>query len=127
MDTPRGMLLYGYDEPSAAVIKTHMDEITGEDVLMVSASGQEGEKVRRILEKGPTTIFENKDEKVLMFINFDDSQTGAALKAFPKDERIPRPIFCGLTEHNIDWDLKDLIQHLLDEQRHFSQKRGKKP
>lgn len=124
-ENPLGIMLYGYDERQAAIIKLALDKVTGEDVLVVSGSGQEGEKVRRILDKGPTGVFEAKDVRVLMFIGFDDGQVKSSLGGFPREEGLERPLFCGLTPHNLEWDLGDLIGHLQDEKRQFDRMKGK--
>ena len=47
---------------------------------------------------------------------FDDEQVKILLHNFPKKER---PIFCGLTDENIKWDMKYLMEHLLEEKKYW--------
>lgn len=124
MEGPLGIIIYGYNEEHARTIKKSLDGATGEDVMLLSASGRESEKVRTILETEPDGPFEEKDTKVVMFLGFDDGQIDLALKAFPKEGGIARPIFCGLTPDNIGWGLEELLGHLEEEKRYWSGRKG---
>ena len=123
MEEPLGIMIYGYNEEHARAIKESLDGATGRDVMLLSASGRESDKVRTILEAEPDGPFENKDTKVVMFLGFDDGQIDMALKGFPSGGAIARPIFCGLTPDNIGWGLEELLGHLLEERRYWSEKK----
>ena len=119
---PLGILLYGYNLEHSNSIKTSLDAALDQDIIVISASNKEQSKVSEILNQPPEACFEDKETKILMFLGFSDEQIGAVLKAFPQDEGLKRPIFCGLTEQNINWSMNALIEHLLEEQRYWSQK-----
>ncbi|MBS3778150.1 MAG: DUF3783 domain-containing protein [Candidatus Thermoplasmatota archaeon] len=46
------------------------------------------------------------------------------LQTFPNT--VDRPIFCGLTEHNISWPFTKLKNHLLEEQAYFEKQKESK-
>lgn len=114
------MMVYGYDESHALEIKWHLDKLAERDVMLISASGREGDRVSTIIGEPQASSFESKENKILMFLGFGDEQIGPAMKSFPKE--LERPIFCTLTEQNINWTLDYLIEHLLEERARFSGK-----
>jgi len=115
-----GVMLYGFDENSALEIKWYLDKLAERDVMLISASGREGERVSSIIGEPGASSFENKQSKIMMFLGFEDRHIGPAMKAFPTE--LERPIFCALTEQNINWTLDYLIEHLLEERARFSGK-----
>ena len=117
-----GILLYGYGKDHADMIRKSLEEVLGNPLTVFSGTNNEDSKLMDILSKGPEGIFEEKDEKILVFLGFDNAQIAASLGGFPGNEELVRPIFCGLTEQNVSWPLKNLIEHLLEEDRNF---RGK--
>jgi hypothetical protein len=92
-------------------------------VVIISGSKKENLKVINILDKGPEDSFENKEKKILLFLGFSETQVGVVLKEFPKSETLVRPIFCGLTEENINWTLEYLIEHLVEEDKYWATKK----
>jgi len=96
----------------------------GDPIELISGSKQESVKVKDIFDRCicNENVFEDKDAKILMFLGFNDQQIGTALNGLPKDAGFVRPIFCGLTEHNVNWPLSDLIKDLLAEQNFWSKK-----
>ena len=117
-----GIMLYGYCKDHADMIRKSLEDVLDNPLTVFSGANREDSKLMDILSKGPEGIFEEKDVKILVFLGFDNSRIAASLGGFPNNEGIIRPIFCGLTEQNVNWLLKDLIEHLLEEDRHF---RGK--
>ena len=123
---PLGVLLYGYDSDNASEIEKSLNEIVKQEVLILSGSKKEDMKVIEILNKGPEDCFEDKKNKILLFLGFSEDQVGAVLKGFPKTGAIKRPIFCGLTEQNMNWTLDYLIEHLVEEDKYWSEQEKKK-
>ena len=119
-----GILVYGYNEKDADLIRSSLSKILDTDVLILTASGLESEKVGNILEMCRNDKFEDKPVKILMFLGFDDSQINAVLKGFPKNEGLKRPIFCGLTENNVKWTFQELIDDLKQEHEYWAKKRS---
>ena len=89
---------------------------------MVSASQKTEMKVSDIL-KGPEACFEEEENKILMFLGFSEVQTHMVLEGFPGDGGLKRPIFCTLTGQNQNWPLKELIEHLVAEHRHWTEQK----
>jgi hypothetical protein len=112
-----GVMLYGYDGASARVITDFLTRILGRRIESVSGSGRESDTIEKILDGSRSDAFEDRRDKVLMFLGFDDDQICRTMDAFPKDGRVGRPIFCTLTENNLNWPLSELIEHLLEERR----------
>ena len=120
-----GIMIYGYNENDANEIKKTIEKLMGNSIELISASKQESVKVNDILNRGlgDENVFEDKEEKILMLLGFDDQQIQAVLNGLPKDAGFIRPIFCTLTEKNINWPLSDLIKDLLAEREYWSKKR----
>ena len=120
---PLGILLYGYNNQDVTFIKQSLDNSLDEELIIISGSGKEKTKISQILEEGNNTNFEDKKNKILLFLGFEDAQVSAVLNNFPRTENLKRPIFCGLTEQNINWTLEYLIEHLLEEEWYWSSKK----
>jgi len=116
MQQPLGILVYGFKPEEAEQIVIAFEDRFGAEVVLVSATGKEKSTVQEILDSGPGGEFDEKEDRMLMFLGFNDQQIKQALKAYPSDVGIPRPIFCGLTEENIKWTIEHLIEHLKEEQ-----------
>ncbi|MCU0844658.1 MAG: DUF3783 domain-containing protein [Spirochaetes bacterium] len=118
---PLGIMLYGYAEHQAIGITASLKELLGRDVILISASGGEDETVEEILDSDEAPLFEEREDHVLMFLGFGESEISLAMDRFPKGGGIPRPIFCGLTEENHRWKLSYLLEHLLEEHRRWNE------
>ncbi|MBW2638449.1 MAG: DUF3783 domain-containing protein [Deltaproteobacteria bacterium] len=116
---PLGILVYGYNEEDARFIGESLGHTLEQEIFVISASKKEDMTIGDILEKGPGGIFEDRKTKILVFLAFSKEQADMTLSEFPDKENMARPIFCGLTQHNIGWHLTDLIEHLLEEERHW--------
>lgn len=115
-----GVMLYGYDEKTAISIKGFLDETNGQDVVMISGCGREGDLIGTILEDEEHYVWEAKDDpKVMMFLGFDGPKIHATMDNFPNFEGEKRPIFCTPTEENVGWKLSELLKDLMEEREHF--------
>jgi hypothetical protein len=123
--TSIGIMIYGYGEEDARSIHGALEEVLGEEVDLISATHQEERVVADILERADSVNFEEQEVKVLMVLGFTDEQLETTLRAFPKREGLPRPIFCVLTQHNARWPLLHLIEDLMQERRAFQEMRRK--
>ena len=117
-EDPLGIMLYGYDEQESSYLRGFLVDVMNDEIILLSASGKEESRVQDILGS-PSGTYESKEEKVLMFLGFDDEKIGTVLDQFPRDGSIRRPIFCALTQENLDWQLKKLIEHLLEEDKQW--------
>ncbi len=120
---PLGILLYGYSKTDSTKIKGFIETELENELILISGSKKEEQKVIEILENAPDDSFEAKENKILLFLGFNDDQINKVITNFPTIQDIKRPIFCGLTEQNVNWTMKYLIEHLLKEDRHW---KGKK-
>lgn len=127
---PLGILIYGYDSKSAKLIKESIEQLIEQDIIMISGSGKEKSNVIDILDKGPDGTFENKEDKILVFLGFESEQVNTVLSGFSSDHvkssNLIRPIFCGLTEQNINWKLDKLVEHLAEEDKYWKEKAAEK-
>ena len=112
---PLGIMIYGYSAGQADVIRRSFDRLFSSTTLVISASGREEMKVLDILEEGPGDRFDEQEDRILVFLGFSREQIGQALRDFPSEEALPRPIFCTLTEQNVRWPLGRLVEHLKEE------------
>jgi hypothetical protein len=58
----------------------------------------------------------------LMFLCFSEVQMHMVLEGFPGNGGLKRPIFCTLTSQNQHWPLRELIEHLVAENRQWTGK-----
>ncbi len=115
-----GVMLYGYDEETATSIKTFLEKINQQDVVLISGCKREHDAIGEILDDEDYSEWEPKDDpKAMMFLGFDGPQIHAVMDNFPKFEGQNRPIFCTPTEDNVGWPLKDLLKDLMEEREYF--------
>ena len=115
------ILVYGYTEEDANVIKQRLDNLCEREVTMIDGSDKEGMVISEILEAGFGASFKENYVKIVMFIGFKGGHIEKCLQFFPRGD-IVRPIFCTLTEHNIGWTLEQLIEDLVSEHRAWAEK-----
>ncbi|MGA1793642.1 MAG: DUF3783 domain-containing protein [Thermoplasmatota archaeon] len=115
-----GIMLYGFDEVTARSIKSALEKINDQDVVLISGCGREEDLVGEILEDEGHSLWEAvKDPKVVMFLGFDGPGIHASMDGFPVFDGQRRPIFCTPTEENINWSLGDLLEDLMEEREYF--------
>ncbi len=119
---PMGIMVYGYGREEALRIQEALQGALGQEISLISSSGMEELPVGDILDRGESSLFEAGETKILMFLGFDDGSISQALEAFPRKSEMARPIFCGLTDENIDWKLSALLEHLEEEHRYWMQR-----
>lgn len=119
MKDPIGILIYGYKREDAFRIRDTFNRALNDAIFVISASGKEDRLITDILDNGPDDFYEEKEDKIIMFLAFNKEQVDAALNSFPSPD-IARPIFCGLTVQNIQWILNHLIEHLKAEHRQWT-------
>lgn len=54
-----------------------------------------------------------------MFLGFDDTALSRVMSNFPEQDGLKRPIFCALTETNINWKISALLKDLLEEEAYW--------
>jgi hypothetical protein len=117
-----GVLICGYHQEDVRTIKAFLDKTLDTYVIAVSASQKTDMKIIDILKKGPEECFTEDEIKILVFVGFSEVQTHMVLEGFPGNGGLKRPIFCALTSQNQHWPLRELIEHLVEEHRHWTGK-----
>jgi hypothetical protein len=112
-----GLLLFGYNEEDAKAIKTTFTDVLGSEIHLIGTANTD-RTVSEVLDSMDQE-FSDADPKILMLLGFDDAGVQAVLKGFPIG--VQRPIFCGLTEENMNWTIGYLAEHLLEEQRYWKE------
>ncbi len=120
-----GILLYGYDKNQAKVLHNHLEQLMDTEIQLISASGRENDVVESIISEECQGEFHEGIPKVLMFLGFSDAAINQVLDGFSTFHDITLPIFCGLTESNIKWPMKQLLDHLIEEQRYWAEQKKK--
>ncbi|MBN2040452.1 MAG: DUF3783 domain-containing protein [Spirochaetes bacterium] len=117
-----GIMLYGYNETDARLIKKNLESVFDSKIIIFSGSSRESNIVEDIISDEAYDTFEDNELKVLMFLGFDDRNINLALEKFQGADNLTRPIFCGLTENNIGWPLSQLLEHLIEERNYWNNK-----
>lgn len=112
-----GLLLYGFSDAEAGLLKEETKSFYESDIILLSASEREELTVKEILNLQDHSFGQALDERFIMFLGFDDDLIMKFMKSFPSNIR--RPIFCGLTSSNIEWKVSYLMDHLIEEKRKF--------
>jgi hypothetical protein len=120
---PLGIMLYGYSEKDAAIVRERISQGAGCPIDILSAWGNEDSTVSSILDSGGSGRFSDGERKILMFLGFNDEALGKAMDDLRGVPGVRRPIFCCLTEENINWKLSDLIKDLEEEDRYFKSRK----
>jgi hypothetical protein len=116
-----GLVIYGYDKDDAERVHKTINEQFDTPLFLKSATGKENETIKQIIYSTDENEFENKKTKIIMFVNITNDEIQQVLQTFP--QTITRPIFCGLTKHNISWSFSDLKIHLLEEQAYWEKQK----
>lgn len=59
---------------------------------------------------------------VIMFHGFRGGQVSFLLSQIPAEIKTLKPIFCTTTESNLQWPVNELMEHLLEERKHWESK-----
>ncbi len=116
-----GILVYGYEHDAAQRIQQFISQLLKEPLLLMSATGQESKRVKQLLTNQDKEIFVDVSPKFVMFLGFSNDEIHISLDQFHLIQEVDRPIFCGLTQDNMDWTIKELLDHLVKEHQHWSQ------
>jgi hypothetical protein len=119
-----GVLICGYRQEDARTIKAFLDKTLDTYVLLIGASPTADMKIVDILRQGQAECFAEEEIKILMCIGFSEVQTHMVLEGFPDGGGLKRPIFCALTSQNQHWPIRELIEHLVEEHRHWTGKKA---
>lgn len=120
MKKEKHILVYGYSTEDTQKIKSFIENKLNINLIIISASSKESVKIGDIIEGGEVNTFIEKEDKVLMFLDFLDEEIRLILFNF-SDTNAKKPLFCVLTEHNISWTIIKLIEDLIEERKYFEE------
>ena len=115
-----GFMIHGFTRDEAELVQEYLETLAGQKIISINATGKESEIVAEILNAAAFTDFASADPKILMFLGFPDNLIGPAMKHFP--EALGLTIFCSPTEQNLQWTMKYLIEHLIEERAALAHK-----
>ena len=115
-----GIMLYGYSKDQAGLIQNHLEALFEMPITVISGKGKESEVVAVIITDEHVNDFGEGSPKILMFLGFSDDEIKKTVDTFHSIVNVQRPIFCGLTEENMQWSLRMLIEHLEEEHRRWT-------
>jgi len=116
-----GIIIYGYGKDESEEIRKFIEATLDKSISMQSAGGLEDIVLEEIIERGLKGNFDTQQETFMILIGMDTQDIRKILKIFPSNIR--RPIFCGLTEHNVKWQFSYLMKHLLEEEEQYQKMR----
>jgi len=120
----QGLLIYGYTKNEAETLLDDIISLVQKPLFVRSASGKESDTIETIINSSANPRFVENDTKILMFVNMTDPVIQKILSSFPSS--VPKPIFCGLTKHNIKWSFHELKEHLLEEKAYWEKQKNQK-
>lgn len=117
-----GLLVYGYIKKDAELLHNNVISLLQRPLFLKSASGKESETIETLLDRSDTLDFIQDETRIVLFVNISDEEITQIINFFPSS--VKRPIFCGLTEHNISWPFAFLKEHLLEEQAYWQKQKN---
>lgn len=117
-----GLLVYGYMKKDAELIQSTLSSLLERPLFLHSASARESKTIETLLEASDTQEFTEDKTNIVLFVNITDEEITKIINFFP--DTVKRPIFCGLTEHNITWPFSELKEHLLEEQAYWQKQKN---
>jgi hypothetical protein len=112
------ILIGGWDKEEFSLLRDLSDNLGIEKIISLNSND---------LDKYIKVIIEDKnhenngdilDEKFIIFDGLDKSEISEFIEGYKK-LGLPSPIFAMVTEHSINWKLKDLLEHLVEEREEF--------
>jgi len=116
---PRAVFISGFSKESHQTIRDFLKEMGIKNINVVPCREDSiNLKVLKVLEYQSESpiIPAEKLPPLMMWSGIDHSELDTVLGSF-SETKLQRPIFCTSTEHNLDFTIKELINHLLNEQK----------
>ncbi len=66
------------------------------------------------------------DKKIIIVNGFTEDELKEFILWYKKNEKLPKPIFAVITEHSIEWKVKDLLNELIKEDEEIKKQRQNK-
>jgi Domain of unknown function (DUF3783) len=116
---PRALLISGFSEESHRIMTQFINDKGLLNIKIVPCREDSlDRKISDVLtsESDSPIIPNEKLPPVMLWSGIDHGELDVALGSF-QESGLQRPIFATTTEHNLDFTVKELLQHLLSEQK----------
>lgn len=115
MENKSKVLIYGFTNDEISQIKETFNESKIPSILILSESMAKM-KINDIMEGKESLTDDTKlpDEKLVLFNNVSDKKIEKVIPAVMKISN-KKPIFAAVTPVSINWSLKYLIEHMIEE------------
>jgi len=116
---PRAVFVSGYTQESHQVLLDFLNEKDIEALDLVPCREDDLDKtVGEVLQNQSegSLISPEKLPPVMLWSGIGHQELDHIIRNF-KDNGLPRPIFATTTPHNLDFSIKTLMRHLLEDQR----------
>lgn len=116
------LLIYGFNDEEKKLIEEIINENTLPEYKVMDKSMAQM-KIRDIVEGLNLQVLDNSlpEERVILFNNLSDDELERAIKAM-KNKFEQAPILAVVTPTSIEWTLKTLVSHLIEEKNWFKQR-----
>ncbi|MDA3851065.1 MAG: DUF3783 domain-containing protein [Spirochaetaceae bacterium] len=125
---PRAVFISGYKEDSFPILEGFLKELNILEVTLIPARADHvGLKVSEVLENTSQAelVPAEKLPPVMLWSGISHVELDTLIRRF-RENRLPRPIFATTTEANMEFDIRTLIRHLLDDQKEIRQKQAER-
>ncbi len=116
---PRALFICGFPEKTETIMAEFLKDNGIEDIAVgLCREDSLLEKISTVLSKKSDypLIPSEKLPPVMLWSGIEHKELDQSLGNF-KDTGLKRPIFATSTEHNLDFTVKELLQHLISEQK----------
>lgn len=125
---PRAVFVSGYSEESHKVLLDFLEEKEILELDLVPCRIDDLEKkVEEVLENHSEgeLVAPEKLPPVMLWSGISHRELDLIIRNF-KDNGLPRPIFATTTPHNLEFPIKTLMRHLLEDQREIREAQKKR-
>lgn len=120
---PRAVFFSGFDEGTSETLKNYFSSKGLENIRIIPCRQDSLDaKVSEVLKEESTApvIPAEKLPPVMLWSGLKHSELDIALGSFG-ETGLARPIFATTTEPNLEFSIKELLRHLLSEQKSMSE------
>lgn len=125
---PRAVFVCGYPQESLEILQRFLDEKELLDIKIIPCrmGHIEGTVEEALTGSDASEIVpQNQLPPVMLWAGITHKELDHMIRNY-KDNGMPRPIFATTTEHNLQFSIKTLIRHLLEDQREIREAQKKR-
>ncbi len=118
----KSVFLSGFAESEIEILRPFLIEFDIDKFVLCSEKMLEM-KVRDAFNFSDKPLDREKLPRIMLISGIEFSRVHEILSSF-KNTNLDRPIFATTTEHNLDFTVKELLLHLLEEQKMMREKKN---